>query len=109
MASPTRTNVPAAPPGAIRSQFPALERCHKGQPVAYFDGPGGTQVPRRVVEAMTEYLYQHNANTHWSFPSSRETDQAIAGARQGLADFLNAAPEEVAFGANMTTLSFHLA
>ena len=93
----------------IRSYFPALERRHNGQPVAYFDGPGGTQVPRQVVEAMTDYLYHHNANTHWAFPTSRETDEAIADARQVLADFLNASPQEVAFGANMTTLTFHLA
>src|SRR3954466_463717 len=93
----------------IRSHFPALERQQDGRPVAYFDGPGGTQVPRRVVEAMTDYLYHHNANTHWAFPTSRETDEALAGARHTLADFLNASPTEVAFGANMTTLTFHLA
>jgi cysteine desulfurase family protein (TIGR01976 family) len=93
----------------IRSHFPALERSHNGQPVAYFDGPGGTQVPRQVVEAMNEYLYHHNANTHWGFPTSHETDEAIGNARQVLADFLNASPREVAFGANMTTLTFHLA
>jgi cysteine desulfurase family protein (TIGR01976 family) len=93
----------------IRSHFPALERRHIGQTVAYFDGPGGTQVPRQVVEAMNDYLYHHNANTHWAFPTSQETDEAIADARQVLADFLNASPQEVAFGANMTTLTFHLA
>ena len=93
----------------IRSHFPALARRHGGRPVAYFDGPGGTQVPRQVVAAMTEYLFHHNANTHWAFPTSRETDDAIAAARQTLADFLNASPAEVAFGANMTTLTFHLA
>jgi len=58
---------------------------------------------------MADYLYGHNANTHWSFPTSHETDRAIAEARQALADFLNAAPSEVAFGANMTSLTFHLA
>jgi cysteine desulfurase family protein (TIGR01976 family) len=93
----------------IRSHFPALGRRHHGQPVAYFDGPGGTQVPRRVVEAMTDYLYHHNANAHWAFPTSQETDDSLAGARQALADLLNASPREVAFGANMTTLTFHLA
>lgn len=93
----------------IRSHFPALERCHAGQPVAYFDGPGGTQVPRAVVEAMTDYLYHHNANTHWAYPSSIETDAAISAARAALADFLNASPDEIAFGQNMTTLTFHLA
>jgi len=49
----------------IRRQFPALERVHDGQPVAYFDGPGGTQVPRSVADAMADYLFHHNANTHW--------------------------------------------
>ena len=93
----------------ISNHFPALERrCH-GVPVAYFDGPGGTQVPRRVVEAMTDYLYIHNANTHWAFATSHETDQAIAEARQVIADFLNASASEIAFGANMTTLTLHLA
>ena len=57
----------------------------------------------------TKQYYHHNANTHWAFPTSRETDEAIADARQVLADFLNASPQEVAFGANMTTLTFHLA
>ena len=56
-----------------------------------------------------DYLYHHNANTHWAFPTSAETDAAMDRARSALADFLNAAPEEVAFGANMTTLTFHLA
>lgn len=95
--------------GDIRSRFPALERRHGGQPVAYFDGPGGTQVPRVVAEAMTNYLYHHNANTHWAYPTSEETDAAIAAARVSVATLLNAAPNEVAFGANMTTLTFHLA
>ena len=93
----------------LRSAFPALERRHRGHPVAYFDGPGGTQVPRPVVEAMADYLYHHNANTHWPYPTSEETDALIAGARSALADFLGATPGEIAFGANMTTLTFHLA
>ncbi|MDQ8155644.1 MAG: cysteine desulfurase-like protein [Gemmatimonadota bacterium] len=94
---------------AIRAHFPALQRLHGGQQVAYFDGPGGTQVPRSVVEAMSDYLYHHNANTHWAYPTSEETDAAIAGARAAMAALLHAAPHEVAFGANMTTLTFHLA
>ena len=94
--------------GALRARFPALERTHAEVPVAYFDGPGGTQVPREVVDAMTSYLYDHNANTHWAYPSSIETDEVIAGARAALADFLNASPSEVAFGQNMTSLAFHL-
>jgi cysteine desulfurase family protein (TIGR01976 family) len=93
----------------LRPQFPALERRHNAHPVAYFDGPGGTQVPRSVVEAMEDYLYHHNANTHWPYPSSEETDALIADARSAFADFLGASPWEIAFGANMTTLSFHLA
>jgi cysteine desulfurase family protein (TIGR01976 family) len=97
------------PPEEIRRFFPALARNHNGYPVAYFDGPGGTQVPRMVVEAMNDYLYHHNANTHWAYPSSEETDAIIDSARNVLADFLNASPTEIVFGANMTTLTFHLA
>ena len=93
----------------IRAAFPALERVHQGYPVAYLDGPGGTQVPRLVVEAMSDYLVHHNANTHWGFPTSAETDAALANARQTVADFLNASPGEIGFGLNMTTLTFHLA
>jgi len=93
----------------IRSHFPALKREHNGQMVAYFDGPGGTQVPRAVVEAMTDYLYNHNANTYWSYPTSNETDEIIENSRQALADFLNASSDEIVFGQNMTSLTFHLA
>lgn len=93
----------------IRRCFPALARTYNGYPVAYFDGPGGTQVPRTVVEAMNDYLYRHNANTHWAYPTSEETDAIIDSARSVLADFLNARPNEIVFGANMTTLTFHLA
>src|SRR5215213_7967533 len=92
----------------IRAQFPALGRAHEGFPVAYFDGPGGTQVPRAVVEAMADYLYNHNANTHWAYPTSAETDVLLERSREALADFLNASPGEVAFGANATTLAFHV-
>ncbi len=93
----------------IRAEFPALKRLHLGHHVAYFDGPGGTQVPRQVADAMSDYLLHHNANTHWAYPTSEETDAAIEEARTALAALLNAAPNEVAFGANMTTLTFHLA
>ncbi len=92
----------------IRTHFPALTRIHNGFPVAYFDGPGGTQVPRAVAEAMTDYLFHHNANTHWVYPTSSETDDIIERSRQTLADFLNASPREIAFGQNMSTLTFHL-
>lgn len=93
----------------IRAQFPALSRRYHGWPVAYFDAPGGTQVPRAVVSAMEDYLYHHNANTHWHYPTSAETDALLQGAREALAEFLGAKPEEVSFGANMTTLTFHVA
>lgn len=92
----------------IRGHFPALARLQDGRPVAYFDGPGGTQVPRRVADAMVEYLYHHNANTEWAYPTSNETDAALAFARGALADFLNGSPDEIVFGANMTTLTLHL-
>jgi cysteine desulfurase family protein (TIGR01976 family) len=90
------TGTSVASVDAIRGRFPALERRHAGLPVAYFDGPGGTQVPRQVADAMTDYL------------SSAETDAAIEDARRALADYLGGAAEEVAFGANMTTLTYHL-
>ena len=63
----------------IRSQFPALDRLHHERPVAYFDGPGGTQVPRAVVDSMTDYLLHHNANTHWRYPTSRERLRSALG------------------------------
>src|SRR5919205_1312919 len=92
----------------IRSHFPALEREHGGHGVAYFDGPGGTQVPRAVVEAVSEYLYRHNANTHWAYPTSAETDEILERSRVVLADFLGASHDEIAFGANATTLAYHV-
>ena len=108
----TRTSTPSisvASVEAIRARFPALTRRYEELPVAYFDGPGGTQVPDLVVDRMTDYLLHHNANTHWHFPTSLETDAALDGARRALADFLNASPKEIAFGNNMTTITFHVA
>jgi cysteine desulfurase family protein (TIGR01976 family) len=96
------------PVDAIRAAFPALERRCAGHPVAYFDGPGGTQVPREVADAVYDYLVRHNANTGWAYPSSAETDAILEEARSAMADFLGCAPDEVAFGANMTTLTFHV-
>src|SRR5438552_760758 len=92
----------------IRAQFPALEREHNGHPVAYFDAPGGTQTPRVVVDAVADYLLNHNANTHWEYPTSHETDAIIESARETLADFLNASANEVVFGPNTTTMIYHL-
>ena len=104
----SQTDAEIASVTQIRSHFPALERVHNGYPVAYFDGPGGTQVPRQVVERMSDYLFHHNANTHWEYPTSAETDAAIENAREVLGEFLNASASEIAFGSNMTTLTFHL-
>ncbi|HXH50514.1 MAG TPA: cysteine desulfurase-like protein [Terriglobia bacterium] len=92
----------------IRAQFPALERREGGFPVAYFDGPGGTQVPRPVVEAISDYLYHHNSNTRWGYATSNETDATIRNGREAMADLLNAKPAEIVFGPNMSTLTFHL-
>jgi cysteine desulfurase family protein (TIGR01976 family) len=100
---------PGIPPvEAIRARFPALRRTHAGIPVAHFDGPGGTQVPRVVADAMSDYLLHHNANARWRFATSCETDAALAEARAALADWVGGAPHEIAFGANMTTLTFHV-
>lgn len=109
MTQTVQTALQVASTDEIRAMFPALARIHEGRAVAYFDGPGGTQVPASVVEAMSDYLFHHNANTHWAYPTSAETDAALEAARQTCADFLNASPSEIAFGANMTTLTFHLA
>ncbi len=103
------SGAPAATIDAIRGFFPALAREVGGRQVAYFDGPGGTQVPQPVIDAMADYLAHHNANSHWAYPTSQETDALIAGARASLADFLGASSDEVAFGANMTSVTFHLA
>src|SRR5262245_20724839 len=105
----TTSNKLVASTSEIRSHFPALERIHNGFPVAYFDGPGGTQVPRVVAEAMNDYLFHHNAITHWAYPTSAETDQLIADSWQAVADFFNCEPNEISFGANMTTITFHTA
>ena len=94
---------------AVRRQFPAFQRQINGKPVAYFDAPGGTQVPESVANRVREYLLHHNANTHWAFPTSNETDAMIVRAREAAADLLGASAGEIAFGANMTTLTFHIA
>jgi cysteine desulfurase family protein (TIGR01976 family) len=94
----------------LRSAFPALSRTIAGEPVAYFDGPGGTQVPQAVVDAVSDYLLNHNANDGWAFRTSVETDIELRRARSAAAAFVNAAsPDEMLFGANMTTLTFHIA
>lgn len=108
-------STPVATPAAsilateeIRKLFPATERAHNGYPVAYFDAPGGTQTPKVVVDAVADYLLNHNANTHWEYPTSHETDAIIQSARHTFADFFNASNEEIVFGPNTTTMIYHL-
>lgn len=93
----------------VRASFPALARREGGVEVAYFDAPGGTQVPLTVADSVRDYLLHHNANTHWAYPTSVETDAMIAGSRAAAAHLLGAEPDQVAFGANMSTLAFHVA
>jgi cysteine desulfurase family protein (TIGR01976 family) len=90
----------------VRSQFPSLAQAVSGQPAVFLDGPGGTQVPQRVIDAITDYLAHSNANTCGAYATSRRTDAVIAEARAAMADFLACDKDEVAFGPNMTTLTF---
>jgi cysteine desulfurase family protein (TIGR01976 family) len=90
----------------VRSQFPALAQSINGNPAVFMDGPGGTQVPQRVIDAIADYLAHNNANTGGAFQTSRNTDRMIAEARSAMGDFLNCDPNEIVFGANMTTLTF---
>ncbi|MBM7661988.1 cysteine desulfurase family protein (TIGR01976 family) [Bacillus mesophilus] len=97
------------PIAKVRSQFPALNRTYKGQPVTYFDGPGGTQVVRASIEGVTKYMENGGANLHGAFPTSRETEEMISEAKLAIGDFLGVKENEVAFGANMTTLALAIA
>jgi cysteine desulfurase family protein (TIGR01976 family) len=93
-----------------RMDFPALARAENGVPLAFLDGPAGSQVPERVIAAVAQYYRTCNANTHGAFVTSRESDGMIAGARAAVAAFLGAPSwREISFGANMTTLNFALA
>ena len=91
-----------------RAQFPALQQSLNGRPVVFFDAPGGTQVPQRVIDAISNYLATSNANTHGAFLTSQRTDEVYAAAHSAMADLFNCDPDEVVFGANMTTLTFAL-
>jgi cysteine desulfurase family protein (TIGR01976 family) len=90
----------------VRSQFPALAQTIDGQPAVFFDGPGGTQVPQGVIDAIADYLAQSNANTCGAYATSRRTDAVLAEARAAMSDFLGCEKDEVVFGPNMTTLTF---
>lgn len=93
---------------ALRDRFPALRRQVDGHPVAYFDGPGGTQVPAPIADAVRAYLLEHNANAGWNYPTSLETDAVLDAGRRAFADFFGGRPDEVAFGPNMTTLTLRV-
>lgn len=92
----------------VRAQFPALAETVNGQSAIFFDGPGGTQVTKGVIDAISSYLTHANANTHGAFVTSARSDAVIAAAHAGMADLLGCDPDEIAFGANMTTLTFAL-
>ena len=92
----------------LRSQFPSLSQTVAGQPAVFLDGPGGTQVPQRVIDAISDYLQNSNANTCGAYATSRRTDAVIADARAAMADFFACDQDEVVFGPNMTTLTFAL-
>jgi cysteine desulfurase family protein (TIGR01976 family) len=90
----------------VRAQFPSLSQSVNGQPVLFLDGPGGTQVPQRVIDAISDYLRHNNANTGGAYATSRNTDAMIASGRMAMADFLGCAAQEIVFGPNMTTLTY---
>jgi cysteine desulfurase family protein (TIGR01976 family) len=90
----------------VRAQFPSLAQSVNGHPAVFLDGPGGTQVPQRVIDAVSHYLSCDNANTCGAYQTSRHTDAMIASARAAMADFFNCEPAEVVFGQNMTSLTF---
>ena len=90
----------------VRAQFPSLSQTVNGHPATFLDGPGGTQVPQRVIDAISGYLKRDNANTCGAYATSRHTDAMIAGARSAMADFLGCDADEIVFGPNMTSLTF---
>src|ERR1700719_3008817 len=111
--SPSTSSIPsrnALDLAWVRSQFPALSQTVNGPsghyPAVFLDGPGGTQVPQPVIDAISVYLSRDNANTGGAYATSRRTDAMIAEARGAIADFLHCGPDEVSFGPNMTTLTF---
>jgi cysteine desulfurase family protein (TIGR01976 family) len=93
---------------ALRRRFPALAVEHDGRPLVFFDGPGGTQVPDTVIEAVTRYYRESNANAGGPFATSIRSDEITAQAHEALADLLGATPQEIVCGANMTTLTLHI-
>lgn len=101
--------MPAFDVDALRGEFPALAREQDGRPVAFLDGPGGTQVPQRVIDAVAGYYRDSNANADGAFTTSRRSDEIVAEAHAAVADLLGAgSPEEIKFGYNMSTLTLHI-
>jgi cysteine desulfurase family protein (TIGR01976 family) len=101
--------MPAFDVDALRAQFPALARQHDGRPAVFLDGPGGTQVPERVIDAVAGYYRETNANSGGAFATSERTDAMADEAHAAVADLLGArSPDEIKFGANMTTLTLHI-
>jgi selenocysteine lyase/cysteine desulfurase len=91
-------------PSVIRAQFPSLDR-----PAVFFDNPGGTQIARHSLERINRYLLECNANHEGAFATSQRSDEILHEAHAAMADFLNAAsPDEIIFGANMTSLTLHM-
>jgi cysteine desulfurase family protein (TIGR01976 family) len=93
---------------AIRGRFPALSLTHDGRPMAFFDGPGGTQVPESVIDAVSRYYRESNANHGGLFPTSQRSDAIVDDAHAALADLLGVDANEITLGPNMTTLTFHV-
>jgi len=91
---------------SLRAQFPSLSQTVNGHPAVFLDGPGGTQVPQRVIDAISDYLKFSNANTNGAYATSHRTNAVIDGARAAMADLFNSDPDEVVFGPNMTTLTY---
>ncbi len=102
----TETETSALDSAWVRAQFPALAQTVSGHPAVFLDGPGGTQVPQRVIDAISDYLRRDNANTCGAYATSRRTDAVLADARAAMADFLNCAADEIVFGQNMTMLTY---
>ena len=93
---------------AIRGRFPALSLTHDGRPMAFFDGPGGTQVPDSVIDAVSRYYRESNANHGGLFPTSQRSDAIVDDAHAALGDLLGVDADEITLGPNMTTLTFHV-
>src|SRR6185369_4251114 len=93
---------------AIRARFPALSVTHDGRPFVYFDGPGGTQVPQSVIDAVVGYYRSSNANHGGTFLTSERSDAIVNDAHAALADLIGVDADEITLGPNMTTLTFHL-